>query len=43
MVSAYFLLLALLLNPEDGGITFLRNVDKHLPDYPASYHRRYYE
>jgi hypothetical protein len=32
----------LLFDPEDGGNTFLRNVDKYLLDYTASNPRRYY-
>jgi hypothetical protein len=27
---------------EDGGITFLRNVSKHIPGYLASHPKRYY-
>jgi hypothetical protein len=34
-------LLDLLLNPEDGGDMFLRNISKLPPDYTALYPRRY--
>jgi hypothetical protein len=38
MLAYYFV--GIVLNPEDGSSTFLRNVAKPLSDYKASYHRR---
>jgi hypothetical protein len=40
IVSCY--MLGLLLNPEDGGSTFPRDVDERLPDYTAWHSRRHY-
>jgi hypothetical protein len=34
--------LGLLLNPEDVGSTFLRNISGHLPDYTALHMRQQY-